>query len=102
MAQGNHTCRGQQRDKPFRAALQLAINEASAKGGKKLREVAEALVERGIAGDVPAIKEIADRLDGRVPQAVVGDSGEDPINHLVRREIIDVIKNVADDNNQNS
>lgn len=40
-------------------------------------------------GDVPSIREIADRLDGKVPQAVVGDE-ENPLNfvHTITRQII--------------
>jgi hypothetical protein len=60
--------------------LRIAIKEAHADGGDKLRKVAEALVDKAITGDVPAIREIADRLDGKVPQAVIGDNDEDPIN----------------------
>jgi hypothetical protein len=39
---------------------------------------------------VVAIKEVADRLDGKAPQAVIGDS-ENPINliHRIERVIVD-------------
>jgi hypothetical protein len=47
-------------------------------GTTKLRDVAEALVAKGMDGDIQAIKEIADRLDGKVPQAIAGDP-ENPI-----------------------
>ncbi|MDB5531621.1 MAG: hypothetical protein JWR51_4724 [Devosia sp.] len=67
-------------DKTFANMLRIAISEAHAEGGTKLRAVADALVTKAITGDVPAIKEIADRLDGKVPQAVVGDDNEDPIS----------------------
>ncbi len=57
--------------KSFRDALRIAVLE---KDGvtkhKKLRKLAEALVAKGLDGDVQAIKEIADRLDGRVPQGL--------------------------------
>jgi hypothetical protein len=33
-----------------------------------------------------AIKEFADRLDGKVPQAIVGDDEEAPIRHVVQWE----------------
>lgn len=39
-------------------------------------------------GDVPAIREIADRLDGKVAQAIVGDDELDPINIVARIERI--------------
>lgn len=62
--------------------LRVAIKEASAAGGTKLREVAQALVDKAIAGDVQAIKEIADRLDGKVPQQHQGDP-ENPLSFIV-------------------
>jgi len=37
---------------------------------KKLELLAKALVNAGLAGDVSALKEIGDRLDGKVPQAM--------------------------------
>lgn len=66
--------------------LRIAINEAVENGGgTKLRAVADALVEKARAGDVNAIKELADRLDGKVPQGIVGDDSEDPIRVAVSR-----------------
>lgn len=77
-------------EKTFANMLRVAIKAAHGEGGTKLRAVAEALVEKAITGDVPAIKEIADRLDGKVPQAVVGDDEHDPINlvHRIERVIV--------------
>ena len=66
--------RGQQRDKPFLAALRLEIAEASG-DPKRLRRVAVALLTKAETGDVAAIRELADRLDGKVPQAVTGEDG---------------------------
>lgn len=80
------------KEKSFANMLNIAIKEAIEGSDKtKLRAVADALVEKGMAGDVAAIKEIADRLDGKVPQAVVGDDGEDAIRmiHEIRRSIVD-------------
>jgi len=70
--------RGPYIDKPFRDALRLAVKrpeDAAAKGKTKLDKIASQLVEVAISGDVPAIKEIGDRLDGKVPQAVTGEGG---------------------------
>ena len=55
------------KDKPFRDALRLQIAEAG-EDHKALRRIALALMERAASGDVQAIKEVADRMDGRVPQ----------------------------------
>lgn len=79
-------------EKTFANMLRIAIKEAHVGGGDKLRAVADALVNKAMTGDVPAIKEIADRLDGKVPQAVVGgDDDSDPIKlvHRIERVIVD-------------
>lgn len=41
-------------------------------------------------GEVPAIKEIADRLDGKVAQSIVGDDDGDPIRlvSVIERRIV--------------
>lgn len=67
-------------EKTFANMLRIAIKEAHEDGKDRLRMVADALVDKAMTGDVPAIREIADRLDGKVPQAIVGDNESDPIN----------------------
>ena len=70
------------KEKSFANMLNIAIKEAIEGSDKtKLRAVADALVEKAMQGDVQAIKEVADRLDGKVPQAIVGDDDHDPISH---------------------
>lgn len=69
-------------EKTFANMLRIAINEAHVSGGNKLRAVADALVEKAMSGDVPAIREIGDRLDGKVPQGIIG-GGEDDAPLLV-------------------
>lgn len=58
------------KERSFANMLRIAINEANEEGGTKLREVADALVTKATTGDVQAIKEIADRLDGKPQQQV--------------------------------
>ena len=54
------------------------------KDANGLRHVARALIQKAIGGDAPAIKEIADRIDGKVPQAMVGgDEGESPVRMVI-------------------
>lgn len=79
------------KEKSFANMLRIAIAEANDEGKTKLREVADALVAKAITGDTAAIKEIADRIDGKVPQSVVGDDDADPINlvHRIERIIVD-------------
>lgn len=46
------------------------------KNGQKLRAIAEKLITQAEGGDIQAIKELGDRLDGRPTQAIVGpDNG---------------------------
>lgn len=41
-------------------------------------------------GDVSSIREVADRIDGKVPQALVGDGDYDPISvSEIRRTVVD-------------
>lgn len=55
-----------------------AINRVLlAEDGKKLRALAEKLVEKALEGDVSALKEIGDRSDGKPAQAIVGADGGD-------------------------
>ena len=53
----------------------LAMGEDS----KGLRKVARKLLDNALNNDNSAIREIADRIDGKVPQAIVGDDEYDPI-----------------------
>ena len=66
------------KDKPFRAALVRALGIAD-NNPEKLDKLAEALIAKAKTGDVAALREVGDRMDGRVPQAVVGDDGSEPI-----------------------
>lgn len=67
------------KERSFANMLNIAIAEATEGGGTKLRAVADALITKAISGDVQAIKEVADRIDGKVAQAIIGDSDADPI-----------------------
>jgi len=83
--------RGQQRDKIYREALRLELADMSEGVDlKKLREIARAHIEKAASGDMQAIKDLADRLDGRPAQALEhsGPDGE-PIRRIVR-EIVHV------------
>src|SRR6266446_3846130 len=87
--------RGQQRDKPYREALRMEL-AAAGEDMKKLREIARVHIARCEAGDMQAIKDLADRLDGR-PAQVLEHSGPDsePITRIVR-EIVHVTQTPED------
>jgi hypothetical protein len=77
--------RGQQRDKIYREALRLELADMSQGIDlKKLREIARTHIEKAAAGDMLAIKELADRLDGK-PVQTLEHSGPDsePITKIV-------------------
>lgn len=61
--------RGGSAQKPFADALRMEI-AAAGKEHKKLRQIAKALLNEAANGNLKAIKEVADRLDGRPAQAV--------------------------------
>lgn len=76
---------GRPKERPFRDALRLeaaaCANQEPCEAPKgSLRWNARQLLERG---DPAAIRELADRLDGKVPQAIVGDDEHDPVKMLV-------------------
>jgi len=77
------------KDKPFRDALRLAINEADG-DVRRLRRVADALIAKAMSGDVQAIKELGDRLDGKPAQAIVGGDDDDaPLRvEMIERVIV--------------
>lgn len=78
------------KEKSFANMLKIAVSAEGKSGQPKLREVAEMLVDQALAGEGWAIKEIGDRIDGKVAQAIVGDEDGDPINlvHLIERRIV--------------
>jgi hypothetical protein len=83
---------GRRQERPFRDALRIEAlsaengDECAAPKGS-LRWNARRLLEQG---DVQSIRELADRLDGKVAQAIVGDDEMDPINlvHRIERHIV--------------
>lgn len=86
---------GRRQEKPFRDALRMEL-AAAGDDHKALRRVAAALLEKAFAGEVKAIKELADRIDGKVPQAIVGDDDEAAIS------VVATIKRVIHDAKANA
>lgn len=78
------------RKKPFKNALERAIANADGKPDA-LKEIAEALVAKALLGESWAIQEVANRLDGKPAQAIVGDDEADPLRLVaeIRRTIVD-------------
>lgn len=58
----------------------LAIKEAESQPNsvRSLRRIAERLLEEAANGNVQALKEVADRMDGKVPQGIENGSPDEP------------------------
>jgi len=85
---------GRKGEKHWRDALMLAVHRI--REGKDQRpilaELADKCVEMALDGDMQAIKEIGDRLDGKAPQAIIGDN-ENPVGiQMIERVIVDAAK----------
>lgn len=57
-------------EKSFAAMLRIAINEVLPDGRSKLRALADTVLNEAIGGNMQAVKEVADRLDGKPAQSV--------------------------------
>lgn len=84
------TPKGAKSDKEWREAIRLAVHEVRGDGsGKKvkaLRLLSKRLVEAALEGDMTAMKEIGDRLDGK-PAQTLGTDPDRPLKLIV--EILD-------------
>lgn len=74
----------QNKDKPFREALRLEIAAAQDENDfRSLRKIARQLLTSASEGKIDAIKEIADRMDGKVSQPIDGDGDGGPVQLTV-------------------
>ena len=71
------------REKPFNDALRIALRGDPL----RLRRIAERLADKAEEGDLAAIREIADRLDGKPAQQVVDRSEVSSIHKLSDAEL---------------
>jgi hypothetical protein len=83
---------GRPKEKKFTEALRVALNDEVEKDGQKvtkLRVIADRLIAEAMAGEGWAIQQVADRIEGKPPQAIVGDDNEAPIRlEKIVREIV--------------
>lgn len=69
---------GAKSDKLWRGAILRAVHRQMKDGkSKRLEGLAERLISEALSGDMQALKEIGDRLDGRPHQAIehAGEGG---------------------------
>jgi hypothetical protein len=81
------------RAKVWRAAIERALERRSASrtdGIKEIDALADQLLTLVAAGDLGALKEFGDRIDGKPPQAIVGDDEHAPVRSVHRIELVDL------------
>jgi|TARA_R100001086_G_scaffold244925_1_gene175258 hypothetical protein len=69
----------------------VAVNREAEKGKptKKIAKMADKLVDKAVGGDVAAIKEVGDRLDGKSAQVITGDGDGGSIHIKVELVTLD-------------
>ena len=75
---------------PFADALRVALLSG---GRRRLRIIAERLVEKAEQGDLAGIQQIADRLDGKCAQVI--ERGDVPVEVLSDHELFAIIRRGA-------
>jgi hypothetical protein len=75
------------RQKPFTDMLRVALLSG---GGRRLRIIADKLVEKAEEGDLQAIREVIDRLDGKATQAI--ERGEAPLEAMTDQQLFAIIQ----------
>jgi len=87
--------RGGKPDKLARDAIMVALNRevagADGQPTKRLYVIADKLVERAAEGDLAAIKEVIDRVDGKAHQgvSVAGDEDGGPLIQRIEYMVVD-------------
>jgi hypothetical protein len=62
---------GKKKGRPWRDAIERALKRRLAENDfEGIDRLADALIDRGLAGDIMAIREVGDRLEGKPAQAV--------------------------------
>lgn len=79
---------GRKQEKPFRDALRMEL-AAAGEDHKALRRIARQLIASAEQGELQAIKELADRIDGKPAQAIIGGDEDDPPITVIERRIVD-------------
>jgi Family of unknown function (DUF5681) len=80
---------GRPKTKLFKEALEAEL-EAAGDDGPSLRKIARALLDKAATADIPAIKELADRLDGKPTQILEHNSADGAPTLRFVREVVHV------------
>ena len=74
----------------WRQAIESALNlKCKSDGQKALVDIATQLLDKAASGDVGALKELGDRMDGKAPQALnLGDPDGNPLELIGKVTLI--------------
>lgn len=81
---------GNQNARKRNRMLTDALKRELTQNPEDVTKIARKLIDSAIAGDSWAQALIHERVDGKVPQAIVGDDEEAPIRTVNRIELIDL------------
>lgn len=79
------------RAKIWRAAIERALErrtQSRTDGIKEIDALADKLLTLVADGDLPALKEFGDRIDGKPAQAIVGDDDAPPVKFEGRIKLV--------------
>ncbi len=86
MAARHLPSKGSKPDKLMADALRVALHrealDADGKPTKRLYLIADRLVQKAVDGDIAAIREVFDRIDGRVVQREEPETGGQIVFHI--------------------
>lgn len=71
------------RAKLWREAIDRAIKRREEKDPQALEKLADKLLAAVASGDIAAMRELGDRVDGKVPQAIAGVDEDEQLTPLV-------------------
>jgi hypothetical protein len=75
----------QSKNKPWADAIRRALARRERTGsGADLNRLAEALLDRAAEGDLTALRELGDRLDGKPAQAITAEVTTPPISISIK------------------
>lgn len=72
---GNQEARKGHQARPWKDAINRAIKRREADDPQALEKLADRLLKKVGDGDIAAIKELGDRLDGKAEQPITGPEG---------------------------